>query len=262
MQSRLKAQELVFEAWAGVVSSSAANLRWIGLLIASAGFYSIALHEDGHLIIPFGFACLVFGAGVLLSLQLYRTLLGNRSGRFLPLVHANLAVYVVFLFAGFFVGFFLLVLPGILIRASGLLNLERDTEPQLVQQAFLDLMSTPYGTVYIVVCCLGAAALSYLALRLSLYGVATVSDGKAQVFRSWALTKGQLRPLALASLATHVMPFEVAIALNYAIQPSLPESAFGHFIRGAVGMALVMPFLIAGHGYACAAWRRLKSETA
>jgi hypothetical protein len=251
---------MAVEAWAGLPGAVATNLRWIALFVVSAGFYSITLHEEGSIWAALGLAIIVFGAGIFLSLKLYRSLLGVSSGHFLQLAHANLAVYLLFVFAGFFVGFFLLILPGILIRASGLIDLERDTDPQLIQQAFGDMMATPYGAIYILVCGLGALVLGLVALRLSLFGAATVSTGKAQVFQSGGLTKGHVLPLAITSVATHILPFTAAIALNYALQPLLPVGPWGDFLRGAVGAILLIPFLVVGHGYASAAWRRLSPQ--
>ncbi len=262
MTRRISARNLVKEGWKHGLAALGPNLRWLGLFALAGGFYSLSLHLDGNLAAPFAMAILAFGAGIQLSRGLYRSLIGPRPGGFLALAHANSAVYLAFLFIGFFVGFFLLILPGILIEAQGKYDLTGDAPPELVQQAFLDMLPTPYGVVYLFVAAAGFAVLAYFALRLALYGAATIDTGKAHVFITFPWTRHQLRPLALASLATHVLPFAAGLGANAALRASLPDTSAGHFIEGAAAILLFTPFLLAGHGMAVAAWRRLRPEPA
>jgi hypothetical protein len=262
MTARISARNLVKEGWQHGLAALGPNLRWLGLFALTGAFYSASLHLDGNLAAPLAMAILTFGAGIQLSRGLYRSLIGPRPGGFLQLAHANLAVYLAFLFIGFFVGFFLLILPGILIEAQGKHDLAGDAPPELVQQAFLDMLPTAYGALYLIVAAAGFAVLAYFALRLTLYGAATIDKGKAHVFITFPWTRGQLKALGLAALATHVLPFAAGVGANAALRAALPDSPAGHLIEGAAAILLFTPFLLAGHGMAAAAYRRLRPEAA
>ena len=134
--------------------------------------------------------------------------------------------------------------------------------PELVQQAFLEMLPTPYGVFYLIVAAAGLAILAYFALRLTLYGAATIDRGKAHVFQTFSWTKAHLKPLAAAALATNVAPFAAGIAANAALRTVLPDTAIGHAIEGAAGILLFAPFLLAGHGMAAAAYRRMRPKAA
>ncbi|MFN7163176.1 MAG: hypothetical protein ACK4P2_00005, partial [Hyphomonas sp.] len=90
------------------------------------------------------------------------------------------------------------------------------------------------------------------------FGAATAATGEAQVFRTWGLTKGHLKTLALASLATHILPFLLGAAINGALHRIWPATPLGLGIGAAAGILLMAPFLLAGHGLAAAAWVALK----
>jgi hypothetical protein len=252
----------VKEGWQQGFAALGPNLRWLGLFALAGGLYSASLRLDGNLAAPFAMAIATFGAGIQLSRGLYRSLIGPRPGGFLALSHANLAVYLAFLFFGFFIGFFLLILPGILIEAQGKYQLGADAAPELVQQAFLEMLPTPYGIFYLIVAAAGLAVLAYFALRLTLYGAATIDRGKAHVFQTFPWTKVHLKPLAAAARASHVAPFAAGLAANAALRTVLPDTALGHAIEGAAGILLFAPFLLAGHGMAAAAYRRMRPEAA
>ena len=262
MTAKISARNLVKEGWQQGLAALGPNLRWLGLFALTGGLYSASLRLDGNIAGPFAMAIATFGAGIQLSRGLYRSLIGPRTGGFLALSHANLAVYLAFLFFGFFIGFFLLILPGILIEAQGKYQLGADAAPELVQQAFLEMLPTPYGVFYLIVAAAGLAVLAYFALRLTLYGAATIDRGKAHVFQTFPWTKAHLKPLAAAALATHVAPFAAGLAANAALRTVLPDTAIGHAIEGAAGILLFAPFLLAGHGMAAAAYRRMRPEAA
>lgn len=262
MTAKISARNLVKEGWQQGLAALGPNLRWLGLFALAGGLYSASLRLDGNIAGPFAMAVATFGAGIQLSRGLYRSLIGPRPGGFLALSHANLAVYLAFLFFGFFIGFFLLILPGILIEAQGKYQLGADAAPELVQKAFLEMLPTPYGIFYLIVAAAGLAVLAYFALRLTLYGAATIDRGKAHVFQTFPWTKAHLKPLAAAALATHVAPFAAGLAANAALRTVLPDTAIGHAIEGAAGILLFAPFLLAGHGMAAAAYRRMRPEAA
>lgn len=262
MTAKISARNLVKEGWQQGFAALGPNLRWLGLFALAGGLYSASLRLDGNIAGPFAMAIATFGAGIQLSRGLYRSLIGPRPGGFLALSHANLAVYLAFLFFSFFIGFFLLILPGILIEAQGKYQLGADAAPELVQQAFLEMLPTPYGVFYLIVAAAGFAVLAYFALRLTLYGAATIDRGKAHVFQTFPWTKAHLKPLAAAALATHVAPFAAGLAANAALRTVLPDTAIGHAIEGAAGILLFAPFMLAGHGMAAAAYRRMRPEAA
>ena len=82
------------------------------------------------------------------------------------------------------------------------------------------------------------------------------------VFQTFSWTKAHLKPLAAAALATHVAPFAAGLAANAALRTVLPDTAIGHAIEGGAGILLFAPFLLAGHGMAAAAYRRMRPKAA
>lgn len=262
MDAKLPVVEIVVESWRLAVRALVPSLPWLGLLMALAGLYRLVLGMDfdRSAIVALNLLAAVFFAGVAFSLHIYRAMLGARTGKYLHLVHVNLAVYVVVLFVGVFIGFFLLILPGILLEASGRTDLAADTAPAVVQAAFMDMLPTAYGAVFLIACALGLWALCFLVVRLLLVGAATVSRDESMVFRTWPWTKGHAFRLSLAALATHVAPFGLAVAVNAALNPLLGTSAAGLFVGGALGMLLLAPFILAGHGLAVAVLPRLMPD--
>jgi hypothetical protein len=262
MDVKLPVLEIAADAWRLAARAFVPSLPWLGLLMLFAGLYRLVLGMafDGAAIIALNLMAAVFFAGVAFSLNIYRTMLGVRSGKYLQLVHVNLAVYMAFLFVGVFIGFFLLILPGILLEASGRTDLGAETAPAVVQAAFMDMLPTAYGAVFLIACALGLWALCFLAVRLLLVGAATVSREETMVFRTWPWTRGHAFRLSLAALATHVAPFGLAVAINAALNPLLGTSAMGESIGGALGILLLAPFILAGHGLAVTVLPRLMPD--
>ncbi len=258
MIPRLAVFPLITAAWAGALAALKPAVLWLILFAVAAGLYGAALRSDTGFWVPLGAAILAFLAGVGLSRRSYCALIPGAKAPFLPLAHANLAVYFLFTILFVFVAPLLNLLRGILIRAKGTFALEAESTSEEVGRATLDLLPSAYGAVFIVSCVVGAALLGWIALRLTLYGAATAATGQAHVFRTWGLTKGQLAPLGAASLATHILPFALGVAVNGALHRALPDTALGHFISGAAGVIVFAPFLLAGHGFAAAAWEKLK----
>ena len=258
MTDQIAVIPLIADAWRGGAKSLVPALPWLGALALASGTYSLGLRSDFGLWLALLGALATFGAGVELSRRIYAVLGAGAKASLLPLAHANLAVYVAFLFIGFFVGFFLLILPGILIEAAGQYTIDADSPPALVQDAFLAMLGTSYGAMYLLVCALGTIFLLWAALRLTLFGAATAERGEAMVFRTWRWTRGAVLRLGAASLVTHVLPFAFAVAANAALLAILPDTGPGHFIAGAAGILLLTPFFLAGHGLAAAALPRLK----
>lgn len=258
MTTPLAVLPLISAAWTGALAALKPAGLWLLLFAGAGGLYAAVLRSETGFWAPFGAAILAFLAGTEFSRRTYGALIPHTKPPYLPLAHANLAVYGAFLFIGFFVIFFLMLLPGILMQEAGQYQLDKDTDPALAQEAFMAMLTTAYGAVFILCCAVGAGVLGWIALRLTLYGAATAATGKAHVFRTWGATKGQLKVLAPASLATHILPFALGVAVNGALHRALPDTAIGHFIGGAAGILVFAPFLLAGHGLAAAAWEKLK----
>ncbi|ABI78561.1 putative membrane protein [Hyphomonas neptunium ATCC 15444] len=258
MTARLAIFPLISAAWGGALAALKPAALWLILFAVAGGLYTAALRSETGFWMPVGAAILAFLAGTELSRRIYRALMPGAKAPFLPLAHANLSAYAAFVFIGFFVIFFLMMLPGILMQEAGQYQLDKDTDPAVAQEAFMSMLATPYGAVFMLCCGVGAALLGWIALRLTLYGAATSARGEAHVFRTWGLTKGHLKALLPASLATHILPFALGVAINSALHRALPDTPLGHFIGGAAGVIVFAPFLLAGHGMAAAAWEKLK----
>jgi len=260
MTTPLSASQLIVEGWSRGFAAMVPNCGWLALFAVAGAAYSAALRLESSLAAPLITALLAFGAGIQVSRVLYASLMGPRAGTFLPLAHANSAVYLAFLFIGFFVAFFLLILPGILIEAQGRYDLGADASPELVQTAFLAMLPTAYGAVFLLMAVAGLGVLSFFALRLTLFGAATVAAGEAKVFQTFPWTRGHVLKLGLAALVTHVAPFAAGLAANAALQTVLPDTLAGHALQGAAGICLFAPFLLAGHGMAAAAHHALAPQ--
>lgn len=261
METRLPVIDLVREAWALALSAVRPALFMIAAFAVAGGVFTFALGPGSAIgdAAPAIAALGVFFVGIEFSLVVYRTMLGTGQGDRLRLVHANLAVYIAFLFVGVFIGFFLAVLPGILLEASGRADLNAETPPEEVQAALREMLPTPYGWVLALACLAGAGALAYMAVRLLVFGAATVEMRQTMVFRTWSWTKGHALRIGLATLATHVVPFAVAVSINSAVRgPLWASGAAGAFLAGVLDVLLLVPFILAGHGLAVAVLRRLR----
>ena len=147
MDEKLPVVEIARESWRLASRAVVPGLPWLAGLMVSAGAYRLALGSaiGGGSIIALALLAAVFVAGVAYSLQVYRAMLARPVGKFIQLAHANLAAYMAFLFVGVFISFFLAILPGILLEASGRTDLGADTAPATVQAAFMDMLPTAYG---------------------------------------------------------------------------------------------------------------------
>ncbi|MFN7056087.1 hypothetical protein [Hyphomonas sp.] len=260
MTRRIEILPVAAESWRRGLQAMGAVYPWLLLFALAGGIYAAGLYSDYGLWLPLAGAIASFAAGVELSRRIYAALGHGAAGAYMPLAHANLAVYVAFLFMGFFVGFFLLILPGILIEAAGQYAIDKDSPPEQVQEAFVAMLGTAYGAAYLAVAAVGAAFLGWSALRLTVFGAATAARGEAMVFRTWRWTRGNVLALGVVSSFTHVMPFLAGLAANFALQAALPDTLTGHFLAGMAGILLFAPFLLAGHGLAAAAFERLRPE--
>ena len=262
MANALNPLDLLQHAWRYAVDAVRPSLFVMAALVACSGLYTFSLsaHADWGDAAPAIGALGVFVLGIEYSLVVYRAMFGKAVGDRLRLAHANLSVYAVFVFVSVFIGFFLLILPGILLQASGRGDIDAETSPEIVQAALIDMLPTPYGLVLILAVLAGLGVVGFLALRLLLIGAATVATGQTMVFRTWDWTKGHVVSLAMAAVASHVVPFGCAVGINFWAHSQLAVTGFGAFLSGVIGMVLLVPFLLLGHGLAVAAFDRLKPE--
>jgi len=260
MTRRISARNLAKEGWQHGLAALGPNLRWLGLFALSGAFYNASLHLGGNLAAPLAMAILTFGAGIQLSRGLYRSLIGPRPGGFLALAHANSAVYLAFLFIGFFLFFFVGAFGVAVLQTSGVVDLGANPTREEFQAALNSLWKTPYGWLLLLVFWSSLIALAFIAARLITFGAATTATAEARVFRTWGWTKGHSVKVLTAGIFTHLLPATVGTIATIQLWSALPDSPAGHLVEGAAAILLFTPFLAAGHGMAAAAYRRLRPE--
>ena len=258
MTAPLSVSDMVKEAWGLASRAALPALPWLALWWLSGGVYKWALTgAAGGTGLALVALAALFAAGVQASLSIYKAMMPGTAGGFLPLAHANLAVYLAFGFIGFFVLFFTGAFGVMMLQLSGVVDLAAEPTDADVQAGLKAVLATPYGAALVLVFGAGMGGLCWLALRLTLIGAATVQAGQARVFRTWGRTKGLTLPLGLAALFTHVAPFLLGGAANTALTELIGKADWARFSSGVTGFVLLTPFVLAGHGLAVAALRRL-----
>lgn len=254
MDESVSIPALVGEAWRNAARAAIPALPWLALLALAGGFFNWSFETgDGGTLLTLAALTGVFVAGVQASLTAYRAMIVGAKGRFMALMHMNLAIYLAFFLIGFFVLFFVGAFGVMMLQLSGLVDLSAEGADAQIQPALNSMMATPYGWALAAVYATGLTGLCFLALRLLLTGAATVQTGHVMVFRTWGWTKGHVIRLGLASLATHVVPFLLGVLADMALIPMIGTGDVGQFLAGVVFLALMMPFILAGHGLAVAA---------
>ncbi len=252
---------LVRAAYAAAPGAARAAAPWLMGLILAGGLYSVSLNTAAAALSLLA-ALAVFLTGIEASRAAYGHLLGKTDVRRWPLIHANSSVYGAYMFMVLFTLLPLALLQGVLIELKGTYDLGANASPDEIRAAITDLMGSAWGSI-LTLAALGAlAVMCVIALRILTYGAATADKGAAYIFRSAGWTRGRVVPLALASVATHVAPFALGVAANFGLVQLLPQTDLGLFLRGACGVALMVPFLMSGHAMAVAAYRRLGCEGA
>lgn len=251
--SPLSVPALAAEAWRNAAKAARPALPWLALLSLAGGFFNWAFEVGGGTLLALAALSCVFVAGVQASLAAYRAMIPGAQGRFMALMHMNLAIYLAFFFIGFFVLFFVGLFGVIMLQMSGLVDLSAEGADAQIESALSAMMATPYGWALAAVYATGLTGLCYLALRLLLAGAATARTGQVMVFRTWGWTKGHVVRLGLASLATHVAPCVAGFLAHLALSAMIGPGDAGLFLSGIVFIALQIPFLLAGHGLAAAA---------
>lgn len=201
-------------------------------------------------------ATIAFAMGCVLSAKLYG--LALRTGPSFPsrddvinLGFANGAVYIFFGIMVFFIGFFLVMLPGIFVAQSGALNRETaEADPEAVRSAFEVVMAGPAGVIVALVTLGGAAILAFLGLRLVLFAIATFARGEIRVLSTWDWTTGSLREIAMIAVATHVLPFLPCLIVFSALNTIAQFGPVGHGVIWFLTTVAALPFLMTGHAMA------------
>lgn len=248
MALQLNPADLISQAFVNARKAFVAGSPWMGALVLLTIAPDFGLELGAFSWIYVG---AVFAVGVALSLTVYRAMIESSSGSFLQLAHANLSVYAVFLFIGVCAAFFWVMMWGIFLEGAGYASQIDQNDTEAVLDATVQMLPSAYGVALVLVTLALIGGLSWLALRLLTYGATTMASGQTHVFRTWSFAKGHLRPLALAAMVTHVLPFLAAVGLSLAI-PEMSER-----IRIPFCVALLYPFLLLGHGLAVAAHKHL-----
>ncbi len=228
----------------------AASFAWLAVAATSS------MSPGTWMIVVSLSALIAFAFGCILSAKLYG--LALRTGPSFPsrddvinLGFANGAVYGFFGIVVFFIGFFLVMLPGILVAQSGLLDAETvETDPDAVRSAFEVVMAGPAGILVLLVALAGAGILAFLSLRLVLFAIATFARGEIRVLSTWEWTTGSLRKIALISIATHVLPFLLCVLVFSAVSNTAGPGPVGQGVTWFVTMIAALPFLMTGHAMA------------
>ena len=262
MDEKLPVVEIVVESWRLAARAFVPSLPWLGLLMVACGGFFLALGRVGDVGsgVVFGAFLIACFAGMAFSLAVYRKMLGQKSGRLVSLGHANVSVYVAFLFVGVFISFFLLLLFWIIFAISAGPDFDPNADPDITREAMRAMLLSSYGAVFYFASAAGVLALSFMAVRLLLFGAASVQTGETMVFRTWAWTKGHALRLGLAALVTHVAPFAVAAGIFTSAAPRLAAVNGGMFLGGALVVLLLAPFILAGHGLAVSVLPRLMPD--
>ena len=108
MTRELSIPGLISEAWSLALKAARPSLVIMLALIVAGGVYTFAVGPGSSMgdAAPAIAALVVFVVGIEFSLVVYRAMLDTGTGDRLRLAHANLAIYVAFLFVGVFIGFF------------------------------------------------------------------------------------------------------------------------------------------------------------
>ncbi len=269
MERQLDLVAIIRETARGAVSALAPTLGW-GLLFVGAYALSLLMIADGRFVPQSGryiASALMIGVSCAWGAAIYRQLLAPKTGNSLAkdtgkLILANLLVFMAFVIVAFIAMLFLVIVSGILVVASGYDPSAAD--PSDISGSMDALRRSGavwllYGLIAVV-----AGVLVWFALRLVLYGAATIARGRVLVFQSWSLSKGAVVRIALLAGVFVAIP---AAALMLAHLNHVPAVLWLAVPGGSVslqgvllGVALNAAAFLFGHSFAAALYRRLGAE--
>ena len=177
---------------------------------------------------------------------------------------ATLLVALLFLIVGFLIALFLSVFAGILLANDGFDPAALGDDTAEIAEQIAVFLQQPEGVIIAVLVLISLVALSWLAARLILYGVATAVAGRVRVFETWGWTRQHGVQILLAGFVVSFLPLFIARLANFAIGSDgailrLPLW-FMTLVTEGVGFVFYYPVFLLGHGFAVAVYRQLSPE--
>ncbi|MDJ0920387.1 MAG: hypothetical protein QNI84_04620 [Henriciella sp.] len=250
--------DICSDTLSGAKSAFKPVLPWLllSVLVNSFQIGFDAYSPGGSVLTSVGFCVYlltIFTTG-LVYVVAYRHLLVPQVETSFPRAAANhwfatLAVMLVTLIVVFIGALFLIIFSVILITVSG--YDPSTVEPSDVDGSISALVESGAIWPLVGLLTLCGVGLGWLAVRLVLYGPATVVQGQVLVFRTWSMTKGNFVPIALSGLVFSVSTFlglwflgewvsytiglhsDFAIVLNWGDASERPYSA-ARYVFGAL----------------------------
>ncbi|MEQ8556675.1 MAG: hypothetical protein RIB03_00020 [Henriciella sp.] len=243
-----------------------------------AYFLTLAGEGANLFLLWFGTGLVTVFVGCFWSADMYRHLLpdAGRSSIFpdaARLFLANLAVYALYFILLFLLTLFFSLFAGVLIGTAGYDPSTVGDSAESVQQSIEALADSGGATVLYILLFIASLGLLWLGMRLFLFGVATVAEGRLAIFRTWPWTRGYVLRIGVLWLVLQALPWLVLSALTIAIQhlagmetlltwfgpvPSGPEpSMLKVCIVDGFCALLMAPWIWIGHGLAVALYQRL-----
>lgn len=214
-------------------------------------------------IVPYPFLALT-------AAQFYRRALPASSGKSLitdggRLLIARILVEMLFLIVVFLCALFLVLLAGIFLGTEGFDPELASNDPGEYVRAFTMIASSVSGWILITLLVIATMGLIWLALRLILFGVATVDAGHLRIFQTWKWTSGHALSIVPLSSLLILLPWCVALLLQYTLEAQLlpVDAEAGAVLIGASEFSawiLLYPVFLLGHGLAVSLYRRLSPE--
>ncbi|MEO0549248.1 MAG: hypothetical protein AAFZ91_04950 [Pseudomonadota bacterium] len=265
------------------------SLPWLALFAFVAGYRAWTsaglAGSQASLAVEAGlFLCLLY-VGCLFSAVMYKRLLPETGSKLrsiaLRLSLANLLLYMAVLIILFILALFLSIFSGVMV---GLTDYDpSNADPSEIASSLAALQES--GTIWPLYILLAAsiAGMVWFALRMIVFGAATVAAGKVTVFQSWAWTKRHVLKILGLAIVLQALVFAVLFAAGEALTNALgvPSTLLLTFEREStlqfefgeaertldqigIGTAirtfLLAPFWWLGHALAVALYRRLAPE--
>jgi len=265
------------------------SLPWLMLFAFVAGYRAWLsaglVGSQANFAIDVGLLLCTLYAGCLFSAVIYKRLLPEAGSKLrsaaLRLTLANLLLYMAVLIILFILALFLSIFSAVMV---GLTDYDPSkADPSEVASSLAALQES--GTIWPLYVLLGASIVGmvWFALRMIVFGAATVAAGKVTVFQSWPWTKrhvltilgpaivlqvvvfavlfvaGEALTKALGVPSTFMLTFERESTLSFEfgeVERTLDQIGIGTAIR----TLMLAPFWWLGHALAVVLYRRLAPE--
>jgi len=235
----------------------AAIVGMVSAAYASANFASILA-----LLAPYPFLAL---AGAIFYRRAFRA---EAQHQLLPsaliLLIGEILVQLLFLILLFLMALLIVLVAGIFVGASGADFTGIETSDALVD-AFQNSLSLPAVIVLVALMLAAFLALGWIAVRLSLWGAATVFEGRLLIFQTWGWTRAEAVKLVVMALPLFVLPLSVAFVLVLLVEARLdgvldPFAPTTVLLSEGLSWVVGYPVYLLGHGYAVAGLRQLSPQ--